>query len=43
MGAFIGFIIFVAIIYYIFKLFEHNEREKTDDRNNFDFEQRKYN
>lgn len=34
MGAFIGFIIFVAIIYYIFKLFEHNEREKTDDRNN---------
>lgn len=31
MGAFIGFIIFVAIIYYIFKLFE---REKTDNRNN---------
>lgn len=30
MGAFIGFIIFVAIIYYIFKLFEHNEREKTN-------------
>lgn len=30
MGAFIEFIIFVAIIYYIFKLFEHNEREKTD-------------
>ncbi len=30
MGAFIGFIIFVAIIYYIFKLFEHSEREKTD-------------
>ena len=34
MGAFIGFIIFVAIIYYIFKLFEHSEREKTDSRNN---------
>ena len=34
MGAFIGFIIFVAIIYYIFKLFEHSEREKTDNRNN---------
>lgn len=38
MGAFIGFIIFVAIIYFIFKLFEHNEREKTgknvDDCNN---------
>lgn len=34
MGAFIGFIIFVAIIYYIFKLFEHSEQEKTDNRNN---------
>ena len=34
MGAFIGFVIFVAIIYYIFKLFEHSEREKTDNRNN---------
>lgn len=34
MGAFIGFIIFVAIIYYIFKLFEHSEQEKTDNLNN---------
>ena len=34
MGAFIGFIIFVAIIYYIFKFFEHSEREKTDNPNN---------